>query len=152
MMLRREANLQRRRSARIALLSSIWARPWRHARVGYPEKSIRMNCFGESRLPTIWTGAIVPMIYAPKEALIWWIDYIDSVSEAALTASLERSAQGLPGLTLAECHLHAMLKFAEHPAAYKRQRKTAGQPLSDAEDTQIRDAFSQHLPTHVPHD
>ncbi len=32
----------------------------------------------------------VPIVYAPKEALIWWIDYIDSVSEAALRDSLER--------------------------------------------------------------
>ena len=92
--------------------------------------------------------AYVPMIYAPKEALIWWIDYIDSVSEAALTASLERFKaiserlgqitgatvdgwdpaqnalrKAFPGLTLAECHLHAMLKFADHLATYKRQRK-----------------------------
>jgi hypothetical protein len=114
--------------------------------------------------------AYVPMIYAPKEALIWWIDYIDSVSEAALTASLERfkaiserlghitgatvdgwdPAQNalrkvFPGLTLAECHLHAMLKFAEHLATYKRQRKTAGLPVSDAEETQIRDAFLRVL-------
>lgn len=114
--------------------------------------------------------AYVPMIYAPKEALIWWIDYIDSVSEAALTASLERFKatserlgqitgvtvdgwdpaqnalrQAFPGVTLAECHLHAMLKFAEHLATYKRQRKTAGKPVSEAEETQIRDAFLRVL-------
>ena len=34
--------------------------------------------------------AYVPIVYAPKEALIWWIDYTDSVSEAALRKSLER--------------------------------------------------------------
>jgi hypothetical protein len=114
--------------------------------------------------------AYVPMIYAPKEALIWWIDYIDSVSEAALTASLERFKaiserlgqitgatvdgwdpaqnalrQAFPGVTLAECHLHAMLKFAEHLATYKRQRKTAGKPVLEAEETQIRDAFLRVL-------
>ena len=78
----------------------------------------------------------VPIVYAPKEALIWWIDYIDSVSEEALRDSLERfktvserlvhitgatvdgwgPAQkallgAFPGITLAECHLHAMLKM-----------------------------------------
>jgi hypothetical protein len=30
----------------------------------------------------------VPIVYAPKEALIWWIDYIDSVSETALSVPL----------------------------------------------------------------
>ena len=34
--------------------------------------------------------AYVPIVYAPKEALIWWIDYVDSVSEDALRSSLER--------------------------------------------------------------
>jgi len=34
--------------------------------------------------------AYVPMIYTPKDALIWWIDYIQGVSEAELRASLER--------------------------------------------------------------
>jgi len=32
----------------------------------------------------------IPLVYAPKEALIWWVDYLDSVCEADLTASLER--------------------------------------------------------------
>ena len=32
----------------------------------------------------------VPMIYEAPVALIWWIDYLDSVSEEALRASFER--------------------------------------------------------------
>lgn len=114
--------------------------------------------------------AYVPMIYAPKEALIWWVDYIESVSEEALTASLERFKaisdrlgqisgatvdgwdpaqnalrKAFPGITLAECHLHAMLKLGEHLATYKRLRKKAGQPVSEAEETEIRDAFMHVL-------
>lgn len=114
--------------------------------------------------------AYVPIVYAPKEALIWWIDYIDSVSEEALRDSLERfktvserlahitgatvdgwdPAQkalrgAFPGITLAECHLHAMLKLGQHLATFKRQRKTAGQPLSEQEEAQIRNAFVRVL-------
>ena len=95
--------------------------------------------------------------------MIWWIDYIDSVSETELTASLERfkaisdrlvaitgatvdgweAAQNalrnvFPGMTLAECHFHAMLKLGQHLATYKRQRKKTGRPISEAEEATIR--------------
>jgi hypothetical protein len=108
----------------------------------------------------------IPLVYAPKEALIWWVDYIHSVSEAELTASLQRfkalserltdimgatvdgweAAQNalqitFEGITLAECHLHALLKLGQHLAAYKRQRQTAGQPVSETEEMAIRAAF-----------
>lgn len=114
--------------------------------------------------------AYVPIVYAPKEALIWWIDYIDSVSEDALRSSLERfkaiserlahiagatvdgwdpaqkALQGaFPGITLAECHLHAMLKLGQHLATFKRQRKAAGHPVSEQEEVQIRNAFIRVL-------
>jgi hypothetical protein len=117
----------------------------------------------------------VPIVYAPKEALIWWIDYIDSVSEDALRNSLERfkaiserlahivgatvdgwdpaqkALQGaFPGITLAECHLHAMIKLGQHLATFKRQRKTAGQPLSEQEETRIRNAFVHVLRASTP--
>jgi len=119
--------------------------------------------------------AYVPIVYAPKEALIWWIDYIHSVSEDALRDSLERfkaiserlthltgatvdgwdpaqqALQGaFPGLTLEECHLHALLKFGEHLATFKRQRHTAGQPLSEPEEARIRDAFLRVLQAPTP--
>jgi hypothetical protein len=119
--------------------------------------------------------AYVPMVYAPKEALIWWIDYIHSVSEQALWDSLERfkaiserltditgatvdgwdpaqkALQGaFPGIILAECHLHAMLKLDQHLATFKRQRKTTGQPLSEQEETQIRHAFIRVLQAPTP--
>jgi len=112
----------------------------------------------------------VPIVYAPKEALIWWIDYIDSVSETALHDSLERfkaiserltrivgaTVDGwdpahkalqaaFPGITLAECHFHAMLKLGQHLATYKRQRKKAGRPVSEQEEANIRQAFSDVL-------
>jgi hypothetical protein len=117
----------------------------------------------------------VPIVYAPKEALIWWIDYIDSVSEAALRDSLERfkaiskrllhiagatvdgwdpTQQALqaafPGMTLEECHFHAMLKLGQHLATFKRQRKAVGQPVSAQEETQIRTAFSRVLQAPTP--
>ena len=119
--------------------------------------------------------AYVPIVYAPKEALIWWIDYIDSVSEVALRDSLERfkalserlvriagatvdgwdPAQkalqaAFPGITLAECHLHAMLKLGQHLATYKRQRKKAGWPVSDQEASNIRKAFLHVLDALTP--
>lgn len=112
----------------------------------------------------------VPIVYAPKEALIWWIDYIDSVSEDALRGSLERfkaiserlahivgatvdgwdpaqkALQGaFPGIALEECHLHALLKLGQHLATFKRQRKAAGQPVSEQEEAQIRQAFVRVL-------
>lgn len=117
----------------------------------------------------------VPIVYAPKEALIWWIDYIDSVSEDALRSSLERfkaiserlahiagatvdgwdpaqkALQGaFPGITLAECHLHAMLKLGQHLATFKRQRKAAGHPVSEQEEVQIRNAFIRVLRAPTP--
>ena len=117
----------------------------------------------------------VPMVYAPKEALIWWIDYRHSVSADALQASLERfkaiserlthlagatvdgwdPAQqavqaAFPGITLEECHLHALLKFGEHLATFKRQRHKAGQPVSEREETQIREAFLRVLQAPTP--
>jgi hypothetical protein len=119
--------------------------------------------------------AYVPIVYAPQEALIWWIDYVHSVSEDALRDSLERfkalserlthltgatvdgwdpaqhALQGaFPGLTLEECHLHAMLKFGEHLATFKRQRCKAGQPISEQEETHIRDAFLRVLQAPTP--
>ena len=108
----------------------------------------------------------IPLVYAPKEALIWWVDYIHSVSEAELTASLERfkaisdrlqqitgatvdgweAAQNalqtaFAGINLAECHLHALLKLGQHLATYKRQRKQINQPVSETEEFSIRAAF-----------
>lgn len=116
-----------------------------------------------------------PIVYAPKEALIWWIDYLDSVSEDALQASLERfkalserlthitgatvdgwdpAQQALraafPGITLAECHLHALLKLGDHLATFKRQRKQASRPVSEQEEAQIRDAFMRVLQAPTP--
>jgi hypothetical protein len=114
--------------------------------------------------------AYVPLVYAPREALIWWIDYIDSVSEEALRSSLERFKaiserlahiagatvdgwdpaqnalrEAFPGITLAECQLHALIKLGQHLATFKRQRKAAGQPVSEQEETLIRDAFLRVL-------
>ena len=114
--------------------------------------------------------AYVPIVYAPKEALIWWIDYLDSVSEDALGDSLERFKaiserlthitgatvdgweptqkalqSAFPGITLLECHLHALLKLGQHLATFKRQRKKLGQPLSEQEEAQIRQAFIRVL-------
>ncbi len=119
--------------------------------------------------------AYMPMVYAPKEALIWWIDYIHSVSEAELTTSLERfkaistrleqmtgatvdgweAAQNalktvFDGINLAECHLHALLKLGQHLATYKRQQKQAGQPVSEAEEINIRAAFWRVLKAATP--
>jgi hypothetical protein len=117
----------------------------------------------------------VPIVYAPTEALIWWIDYIDSVTEEALRESLERfkaisprlthilgatvdgwdPAQhalkaAFPGMTLEECHFHALLKFGQHLATFKRQRQSLGQPLSEAEETLIRTAFLRVLQAPTP--
>jgi hypothetical protein len=114
--------------------------------------------------------AYIPMIYAPKQALIWWVDYLHSVSEEALTESLERyktiserlshivgatvdgweGAQNalraaFPGITLEECHFHALLKLGKHLATYKRQCKQAGNPVSEAEQANIRAAFCKVL-------
>jgi len=119
--------------------------------------------------------AYVPIVYAPKEALIWWVDYIDSVSEVTLRDSLERfkalsqrlahitgatvdgwdPAQkalqaAFPGIILVECHLHALLKLGQHLATFKRQRKKAGQPVSEQEETQIRKAFLRVLQAPTP--
>jgi len=117
----------------------------------------------------------IPLVYAPKEALIWWVDYLHSVSEAELTASLERfkaisdrlsniigatvdgweAAQNalqtaFEGITLVECHFHALLKLGQHLATYKRQRMQAGQPLSETEEVAIRAAFWQVLKSSTP--
>jgi hypothetical protein len=117
----------------------------------------------------------IPLVYAPKEALIWWVDYLHSVSEADLTASLERfkaisdrlvdiigatvdgweAAQNalqatFEGITLVECHFHALLKLGQHLATYKRQRKQAGQPLSETEEIAIRAAFWRVLKATTP--
>jgi hypothetical protein len=119
--------------------------------------------------------AYVPMVYAPKEALIWWVDYVDSVSEATLRDSLERfkalsqrlahivgatvdgwdPAQkalqaAFPGITLVECHMHALLKLGQHLATFKRQRKKAGQPVSELEEARIRQAFVRVLQAPTP--
>ena len=117
----------------------------------------------------------IPVIYAPKEALIWWVDYLHGVSEADLTASLERfkalsdrlvgitgatvdgweAAQkalrtAFTGITLVECHFHALLKLGQHLTTYKRQRQQAGHPLSGAEETNIRAAFCRVLNAATP--
>ena len=119
----------------------------------------------------------IPMVYAPKEALMWWVDYIDAVSETELTARLERfkaisdrlghitgatvdgweAAQNalptaFPGITLAECHFHAMLKLGQHLATYKRQRQQIGQPISEAKEADIRAAFARVLNAPTPED
>lgn len=105
----------------------------------------------------------IPMIYAPKEALIWWVDYLDGLSEEKLTQSFERfkaiserlhHIQGAtldgwdsahnallaayPNITLEECHFHVMLKLGKHLATYKRVRKQAGNPVSEQEEQDIR--------------
>jgi hypothetical protein len=117
----------------------------------------------------------IPLVYAPKEALIWWVDYLHSVAEAELVASLQRfkaisdrlahisgatvdgweAAQNalqttFDGITLAECHFHALLKLGQHLATYKRQRKKADQPVSEAEEIAIRAAFWRVLKTTTP--
>lgn len=117
----------------------------------------------------------VPMVYEFQVALIWWIDYLDSVSEGALRDSLERfkaiderlthilgatvdgwepTQNALRGafkeITLGECHLHAMIKLGTHLATYKRQRKTTGRPVSEAEERQIRVAFMRVLEAPTP--
>ena len=117
----------------------------------------------------------IPVLYAPKEALIWWVDYLHSVSEVELTASLERfkaisdrlvditgatvdgweAAQNalqatFEGITLVECHFHALLKLGQHLATYKRQRKQAGQPLAETEEIAIRAAFWRVLQATTP--
>ena len=117
----------------------------------------------------------IPLVYAPKEALIWWVDYLHSVSEADLTASLERfkalsdrlahltgatvdgweAAQNalraaFAGITLVECHFHALLKLGQHLATYKRQRQKAGRPVSETEEIAIRAAFWRVLKSTTP--
>jgi len=119
--------------------------------------------------------AYVPMIYAPKEALIWWVDYLHSASEDAIRNSLERfkaisdclshivgatvdgweGAQNalraaFPGIALEECHFHALLKLGKHLATYRRQRKQAGKPVSDTEEANIREAFTKVLKAPTP--
>jgi hypothetical protein len=119
--------------------------------------------------------AYMPIVYAPKEALIWWVDYIDSVSEDTLRDSLERfkalserlacitgatvdgwdPAQAalraaFPGITLAECHMHALIKLGQHLATFKRQRQKASQPVSEQEESQIRQAFLNVLQAPTP--
>src|SRR5262245_28142608 len=49
------------------------------------------------------------------------------------------------GRSLEECHLHALRKLGEHLATFKRQRKQAGQPVSDTEEVAIRTAFLRVL-------
>lgn len=119
--------------------------------------------------------AYVPIVYAPKAALIWWIDYLHSVSAEALQASLERftalserlaritgatvdgwdpAQQALraafPGITLQECHLHALRKLGHHLVTYKRQRERAGQPVAEQEEAALREAFLEVLRAPTP--
>jgi len=119
--------------------------------------------------------AYVPMIYTPKDALIWWVDYIQGVSEAEVRASLERfkalserlthlsgatvdgwdpTQQALraafPGITLEECHLHALRKLGEQLASFKRQQQQAGHPLSADEESAIQTAFLRVLQAPTP--
>ena len=116
-----------------------------------------------------------PIIYAPQAALIWWVDYLQSVDTDALQASLERfkalsdrlsHIQGatvdgwdpaqealklaFPGLTLQECWFHATYKLGLHLATYKRQCKAAGQPLSEQEEEHIFQAFVKVLHSATP--
>jgi len=129
----------------------------------------------EKRVKQCGQKAYIPMVYAPTEALIWWIDDIDTVSEAELTASLERfkaisdrlthltgatvdgweAAQkawqtAFPAMTLAECHFHAMLKLGQHLATDKGQRKQIGQPVSEAEEADLQAAFGRVLNAATP--
>lgn len=117
----------------------------------------------------------IPMVYAPKEALIWWVDYLYSASETELQKSLERFKQAserlshivgatvdgwegaqnalrsaFPGIALEECHFHAMLKLGKHLATYKRQREKAGHPVSAQEEEEIRTAFMRVLKATTP--
>lgn len=117
----------------------------------------------------------IPLVYAPKEALIWWVDYLHSASEAELTASLHRfkaistrlaNISGAPvdgweaaqnalqvtfkGITLAECPFHALHKLGQHLATYKRQRQKVGQPVTEAEEIAIRAAFWRVLKAATP--
>jgi hypothetical protein len=117
----------------------------------------------------------IPMVYAPKEALIWWVDYLHSASEAELTASLHRfkalsarlttltgaTVDGweaahnalqatFKGITLAECHFHALHKLGQHLASYKRHRQKVGQPLTETEEFTIRAAFWRVLKAATP--
>jgi len=117
----------------------------------------------------------IPMVYAPKEALIGWVDYLHSASEAELTASLQpfqaisarlthiigatvdgwEAAQNaltatFEGITLAECHFHALHKLGQHLAPYKRQRQKVGQPLTESEEIAIRAAFWRVLKAATP--
>lgn len=119
--------------------------------------------------------AYVPMIYAPKEALIWWVDYLHSASEDELKASFEcfkalnerlsqitgatvdgwEAAQNalqaaFPGIVLEECHFHALLSLGKHLATYKRKQKAAGTPISEAQEELIRSAFIQVLTAPTP--
>lgn len=112
----------------------------------------------------------IPMIYTPKDALIWWVDYLHNADEKTLLESLERfkavnsrlshiigatvdgwdAAQNalraaFPGITLEECHFHALLKLSKHLATYKRQRKQVDHPVSDQEEETIRQAFLKVL-------
>jgi hypothetical protein len=114
--------------------------------------------------------AYAPIIYAPQEALIWWIDYIQSVSSEALQASFERfktlserlsqivgatvdgwdAAQealrlAFPGMTLQECLFHATHKLGVYLATYKRQCKAAGYPISAQEEESIFQSFVKVL-------
>ncbi len=57
-----------------------------------------------------------------------------------------------PGINLAECHLHAMLKLGQHLATYKRQRKRAGNPVSETQELTIRTAFGRVLKAATPED
>jgi len=117
----------------------------------------------------------VPIVYAPNEALIWWVDYLHSVSADALHDSLERFKalsdrlsgirgatvdgwdpaqealkRAFPGLTLQECLLHATHKLDVHLATYKRQRRALRQPLSDQEEEDIFQAFHKVLYAPTP--
>jgi len=119
--------------------------------------------------------AYIPVTLTPKDALIWWIDYLHSVSEEELAASLERF-QGLnerlesiiaatmdgweptqnafravfEGITIQECHLHALMNLGTNLATYKRRRKDAGRPVSEKEEQEIRDAFVKVLKAPSP--
>jgi hypothetical protein len=129
----------------------------------------------EKHLTQSGQKAYVPIIYTPKDALIWWVDYIHGVGEADLRASLERfkavsnrlthlsgatvdgwdpAQQALraafPEITLEECHLHALRKLGTQLATFKQQRKQAGQPVTDQEEVAIREAFLRVLQAPTP--
>jgi hypothetical protein len=53
----------------------------------------------------------VPIVYAPKVALIWWTDYIDNVSEDALLSGLTFQGDQYPVDAVGELGLVYLVRF-----------------------------------------